>query len=116
MESKIMSTELLEIIAKASRSASAEKPVYRASENELTAEELSLKYRHSQIPEIRSRLIRLELSRVIDDFAADEDEALTALIAVFSGNTRRFVNGAVQKASESRDYSYKRRRRAKQCS
>ena len=111
-----MSTELLEIIAKASRSASAEKPVYRASENELTAEELSLKYRHSQIPEIRSRLIRLELSRVIDDFAADEDEALNALAAVFSGRTRKFVDGAVQRASEGRDYSYKRRRRAKQCS
>ena len=108
--------KLIEALASASRSASAEKPVYRASENELTAEELSLKYRHSQIPEIRSRLIRLELSRVIDDFAADEDEALNALAAVFSGRTRKFVDGAVQKASESRDYSYKRRRRAKQCS
>jgi hypothetical protein len=111
-----MPTKTDPITAKASRSTGLIKAIYRPDPDELTAEELSLKYRHSQIPEIRSRLIRLELSRVIDDFAADEDEALNALAAVFSGRTRKFVDGAVQRASEGRDYSYKRRRRAKQCS
>ncbi len=107
-----MPTKTDPITAKASRSTGVIKPIYRPSENELTAEELSLKYRHSQIPEIRSSLIRLELSRVIDDFAADPDELLDAMTAVFSGRTRKFVDGKVNKASSNRNYSYKRMSRS----
>jgi hypothetical protein len=103
-----------EIVARADRSPSPSKPFYRPAEGELSADELSLEYRHSQLPAIRGRLISEALRAVVADFALDPDEALDALITVFSGYTRKFVNGSVQKASEGRDYSH--RRRSRQCS
>jgi len=103
-----------EVVVRADRSPSPSKPFFRPADGELSADELSLEYRHSQLPAIRGRLISEALRAVVTDFALDPDEALDALITVFSGYTRKFVNGSVQKASEGRDYSH--RRRSRQCS
>jgi hypothetical protein len=88
------------------------RPFYRPAEGELSAEELSLRHRHSQLPAIRASLIRTELKKVIDNFALDEGETLDALIEVFGSYTRKFVNGVAQKASENRNYSHRRRSKA----